>query len=160
VIPSFVNGGSKTSCYWKKKPDSAFRIGLRMRVVWAGGTMAQTLNVLHVLENLNVGGGQYYVLRHLARFDRSRIASFVCGVMPMRKDDNVEQLFNSAGATILQLEHRRPADVISRLRRLVQFIRANRIDLIHTNGNRMERIYGHAAAGLTGLPEIETLHWA
>jgi hypothetical protein len=43
---------------------------------------------------------------------------------------------------ILQLKHRRAGVFISRFRRLVGFIRAQRIDLIHTHGNRMEHLYG------------------
>src|SRR5262249_10097522 len=91
-------------------------------------------NVLHLLPNLNVGGGQYYVLRHLAEFNRERVASFLCTVLPGDEHDTVEPLFRQSGAKILHLYHRHVWQFPRNLWKLIRFIRAEHIDLIHTNG--------------------------
>jgi glycosyltransferase involved in cell wall biosynthesis len=122
-------------------------------------TVRSSINVLHILVDLNVGGGQYYVLRHLMEFDSRRVASFVCSILPASERDNMEPLFRQSGAKLLYLGHRRAWQFPGKLWELVRLIRTWQIDLIHTNNVRSEGAYGHAAALLTGVPEVETLHW-
>lgn len=109
--------------------------------------------VLHMLPDLATGGGQVILLNNIRHMDRRRVENLVCYVRP---ENDLESEFNAAGFKTYCLDHRGGRGLRTLLR-LVRLVRRERIDIIHTNNTRTDRIYGQMAALLTGVPVVNYL---
>ena len=109
--------------------------------------------ILHMLPDLATGGGQIILLNNISHMDRRRFRNLVCYVRP---ENDLESDFNAAGFQTFCLDHGAGRGIRTLLR-LVRLIRRERVDIIHTNNTRTDRIYGQMAALLTGLPVVNYL---
>lgn len=117
--------------------------------------MSRPYQVLHMLPDLQVGGGQAVLLNHIRNLSPARFEHHVCSVQPLL---DMEQAFRDAGARVHCLELRRRRDVPRALVRLLRLVRTLRIDLIHTNNTRLDRRFGECAGTLRRRPVVNTLH--
>ena len=117
-------------------------------------TPVRPVRVLHLLPDLAIGGGQTIVLNHLRHADRDR---YDVRVAELRSGGELTADFVAVtGRQPLALHYDgtgRPAAV----RRLVELMRANRVDLLHVHSDT-DRKLGHAAALMTGIPVVGHLH--
>jgi glycosyltransferase involved in cell wall biosynthesis len=117
-------------------------------------TPVRPVRVLHLLPDLAIGGGQTIVLNHLRHADRDR---YDVRVAELRSGGELTADFVAVtGRQPLALHYDgtgRPAAV----RRLVELLRANRVDLLHVHSDT-DRKLGHAAALMTGIPVVGHLH--
>ena len=117
--------------------------------------MSRPYQVLHMLPDLQVGGGQTLLLSHIRNLSPSRFEHHVCSVKPLL---DMEEAFHDAGARVHCLDLRRRRDVPRALVRLLRLVRTLRIDLIHTNNTRLDRRFGECAGTLRRRPVVNTLH--
>ncbi len=115
------------------------------------------IRVLHMLPDLELGGGQLLLLRNLSAMDRAEFSHVVCTVWPR---GNMHEQYRAAGIEVETLGLRSPAGMPAALLRLRRLIRDRRIDLIHTNNTGSDRMFGQAAALLCRKPLVNTLHSA
>lgn len=116
--------------------------------------MAETHRILHMLPDLQTGGGQSLILNNISHMDKSRFRNIVCYVRP---ENDFEQAFLDAGIETFCLDHR-PGHGLRTLLRLVRLIRRQRIEIVHTNNTRTDRVYGQMAALLCRVPVVNNLH--
>lgn len=116
--------------------------------------MSRPFRILHVLPDLQMGGGQLVVLRSIKYMDKARFRNQVCYLC---EDHGMEADFVEADARPVCLGYRKGRRVRT-LWRLIRLIRTERIDLIHTNNTPLDRTYGQLAAILCGVPLVNTLH--
>jgi len=113
------------------------------------------IRVLHMLPDLDLGGGQLLLLRNLSAMDRAEFSHVVCTVWPR---GSMHEQFRAAGIDVETLALRSPAGMPAALLRLRRIIRDRDIDLIHTNNTGSDRLFGQAAALLCRKPLVNTLH--
>lgn len=113
------------------------------------------IRVLHMLPDLELGGGQLLLLRNVSAMDRSEFSHVVCGV---RAAGTMHEQFRAAGLELHTLGLRSPAGMPAALHRLVRIVRDRGIDLIHTNNTGTDRLFGQAAALVCGRPVVNSLH--
>lgn len=107
------------------------------------------MNILHLIENLDIGGAQTRLLNDLRLLDHKKFHNIVCSLTPGgRLAEEIEKLgiktFVLAGAF----------NLLS-LTRLVRIIRQNCIDVIHTQLFFTD-LYGRLAGKITRVPFIVT----
>lgn len=120
---------------------------------------AGATRVLHVLPDLQIGGGQTIVLNHLRHADLRR---FHITVAMLRSDvpggDALLGEFNDTlGRPVVDLAHGTEAGDLAVVRKLVRIIRRDDIDLIHVHSD-VDRKLGQVAGLLTGTPVVGHLH--
>jgi len=86
--------------------------------------------------------------------DPSRFEHLVCYVSPPQ---TLEPAFRQSGFEPVCLHHAGPLTSVRTLFRLLRLVRERGVDVVHTH-SREDRFYGQAAALLTGLPAVNTLH--
>jgi glycosyltransferase involved in cell wall biosynthesis len=129
-----------------------------MTVAGANGRVAMTQEmarsrVLHVLPDLQIGGGQTIVLNHILHADRDRFDLGVCYLGP---DDDMRPAFVAAGVVPVHLGHRAgsgPRTVAA----LARMIRREQVDVVHVHSD-IDRKYGQLASLLAGVPVVGHLH--
>lgn len=112
-------------------------------------------NILHLLPDLSMGGGQQVVLNTVRHTNRQRFAHHV-GYF-LQASDMAEQ-FTREGAKPWHFAHRgwtSAPEILSRLRR---FVRREHIDLVHIQGTRVDKFYGETTGLLCRIPVVRTLH--
>ncbi len=110
-----------------------------------------TIDVLHVLPDLKVGGGQQVVLDAVRSGDRTRFRYHIAHIFP---DDEMGDGFRDIGVDTVCVGGRSP---VSAVRRLVGLVGDLSVDLLHVH-SPLDRKYGHAAALLARKPVISHLH--
>ena len=111
--------------------------------------------VLHILPDLQIGGGQTIVLNGLRYADRSRFSHAVCYLL---EDDEMLPAFVEAGYPPCRVPHR-DGRGLATVQALSKLIRSEHIDLIHLHSD-LDRTYGQPAALLTRTPVVSHLHGA
>jgi glycosyltransferase involved in cell wall biosynthesis len=109
--------------------------------------------VLHILPDLQIGGGQTIVLNGVRDLDRTRFDPIVCYLFD---DDEMADSFARVGCPPRRIEHR-PGRGAATVVQLVRLIRDEKIDLLHVH-SQPDRLYGQLAALLTGVPVVGQLH--
>ncbi|MCB9897819.1 MAG: glycosyltransferase [Planctomycetes bacterium] len=110
------------------------------------------VRVLHVLPDLATGGGQQVLLRHVSAGDAARVLHHVAWFGTAR---DLSEPLRAAGATLHDLSGTRGLGAFGALRDVA---RAEQVDLLHTNGTPVDRLFGHLVAWRLGLPAVTTLH--
>ena len=118
--------------------------------------MTQPIRVLHVMNDLRVGGGQQLVLNIMRSADPARVRPGIAHVEPA---DEMSEVFRSAGFEPVPLGRRSRADAPAALGRLVRLIRRERIDLLHAHSS-IDKHYSLMAGFLTRVPVVLHLHMA
>jgi len=116
--------------------------------------MTEPIRVLHVMNDLRVGGGQQLVLNIMRRVDPERIRSGIAYVEPA---DEMSTAFRSAGFEPVALGRRSRSDAPAALWRLVRLIRRERIDMLHAHSS-IDKHYSLMAGFLTRVPVVIHLH--
>lgn len=114
------------------------------------GHQKNLTRVLHVMNNLAVGGGQFVVL-NCAKYAGADFEVFVAAVEPPM---DLEQKFREIG---IQPYLPVGSSELRRVLSLVHYIRVNDIDIVHVHSG-LDRKCGHLAALLTGRPVVSHLH--
>ncbi len=109
--------------------------------------------VLHVLPDLQIGGGQTIVLNGVRRADRRVWQPYVCQLLDA---DEMAPSFREAGCPPMAVHHRRGLGAVT-VAKLARLIRALHIDLVHVH-SPLDRLYGLPAALVTGTPAVAQLH--
>lgn len=113
------------------------------------------VRVLHLLPDLQVGGGQTVVLNQLLGTDRERFEIEVAALVargPVGAD-----LASASGAPVVDLGQRGLFGAPAAVKRLVQHLRRHDVDLLHVHSDR-DRKVGQLAALVTGVPVVGHLH--
>lgn len=113
------------------------------------------LKILHTLPDLQMGGGQMLLLRHLQHMDRERFEQHVCFFLPA---DDLRERFDAIGVSTHFIPHRGFRHALGCLGQLVACVNELGIQLIHCNGTTIDKLYGQTAAFRTGLPVLNSLH--
>lgn len=125
-----------------------------MTVATEPRTAAKT-KVLHLLPDVQVGGGQTVVLNQLLATDRDR---FEVRVAALDARGTVgDDLAAASGAPVLDLGVRRAADVPKAVWRLAAKLRDDDVAILHVHSDRDRKI-GQAAALLARVPVVGHLH--
>ena len=113
--------------------------------------------VLHTLPDLQLGGGQLVVLAQIKHADRKRFRHVVCAI---RDSGDMGGRFEDAGTEVITLGAGGVLSVPGAIGRLSREIRARSVDIVHTNNTAIDRLVGQRAAAKTGVPVVNTCHWA
>ncbi len=116
----------------------------------------EKINVLHVLQNSNVGGVQQQLLSILRAYDRDLVQPVVCSFKPI---GGIGEQIMKSGIDVVSLgverHHRFSFEIIFGLYRLMK---QRRIHVVRTHRYRAN-FYGRIAAGLARVPVvIPSLH--
>jgi glycosyltransferase involved in cell wall biosynthesis len=111
--------------------------------------------ILHTLPDFALGGGQMLLLRNLLEMNNK--ADFKHCVYGFA-DGPMAQSFKDAGIATYVGPKAKTANVP--LADLVQRIRSDAVNLIHTNNTPVDFLAGHAAAMFMRLPVVNTFHAA
>jgi glycosyltransferase involved in cell wall biosynthesis len=120
----------------------------------AASSSSATVRVLHMLPDLQVGGGQQLLLRNITAMD-GRFAHHVCAIRPA---GGMEDQFAAAGVRIVHLDLRAPWQVPGRIAHLARAVRHLGIDVIHTNNTGIDKLFGQIAALACRVPVVNTVH--
>lgn len=111
--------------------------------------------VLHLLPDLQVGGGQTVVLTQLRATNRER---FVVRTAALDARGPVgADLEAASGSPVVDLGQRGPVGTPIAVKRLAERLRADHVDLLHVHSDR-DRKVGQLAALFTGVPVVGHLH--
>jgi glycosyltransferase involved in cell wall biosynthesis len=111
------------------------------------------VKVLHLLPDLQIGGGQTIVLNGLRYADLDHVDPIVCYLDPA---DDMVPPFTDAGYPPRRIAHE-PGRGLLTVAKLVRLIRDERVDVIHVHSD-LDRTYGQLAALVTGIPVVSHLH--
>ena len=116
------------------------------------GGVGAPRTVLHVLPDLQIGGGQTIVLQGLQHLDPSRYRTVV---VTLTDDRNaLTGAFRDAGATVVELSTGTgPRSALA----LRQVLAEQRVDVVQTH-NDLDRKVAQPVAALTGTPVVGHLH--
>jgi glycosyltransferase involved in cell wall biosynthesis len=117
--------------------------------------MTRPVRVLHVLPDLDMGGGQQVLRRTLQCMDRERFRHFICYFLP---NHQMKEAFRAAGAAVTYLPHVGAWSWFRSLPGILRLVRRERIDVIHINGTPIDKLHGQLAALLCRKPVVSTLH--
>lgn len=117
--------------------------------------MPEPVRVLHMLPDLEVGGGQELLLRNIGALDPSHAMSFVCTVRP---HGTMRARFARTGIPIIDLGMRQAADLPRAAARAIHAARRLGIDVVHTNNTGPDKLMGMIAALAAGRPVVNTIH--
>lgn len=110
---------------------------------------APVLRVVHVIHRLAVGGTEYNVVKLVNNLDRTRFAPVLCSLGTA--DDEARPLLESD--VPLWEFHRHPGKDFRLVRMLMDHLRSERIDVLHSH-NWSTFFYSVLAARLAGTPVI------
>ncbi|MGD9753449.1 MAG: glycosyltransferase [Acidimicrobiia bacterium] len=112
--------------------------------------------VLHLLPDLQRGGGQLVAYELAVRVDRTRFQPFVARLRP---PDDLCERFAAAGVPVLAFEQ--GGGMVAAAIALARQVRNHRIDVLHVHSDA-DRKVGQIAALVTGTPVVGHLHspWA
>jgi len=113
------------------------------------------LRILHTLPDLQTGGGQMVLLRHLRHMDPERYEHHVCFFLPA---DDMRAQFEEIGVATHYIPHRGWRHIRSCLNQLSKCVDELDIRLIHSNGTTIDKLYGQIAALRAGIPLLNSLH--
>ncbi|HEX8172612.1 MAG TPA: glycosyltransferase [Thermoanaerobaculia bacterium] len=119
--------------------------------------MTRRIRLLWLLDSLNVGGAEALTVSFARNIDRARYELFVCYLKSIEGSPIEEQL-RAAGATVVKIGARNLRDLAA-FRRLLRFVRDEKIDLIHAHLT-YSAIWASLVARLTRVPALATLHVA
>lgn len=125
----------------------------------AAATLAQPerTRLLWLIDSLTVGGAESLVVPFARNLDRSQFdLTIVC--LATIAGNAIESLLRDEGVPVEKLGARNLRDLAA-FRRLVRILRERRIELLHAHLTYAS-IWGAAAARLTGVPYVATLHVA
>lgn len=108
--------------------------------------------VMHVLPDLQIGGGQTIVLQGLRHLDAERYRTVVVTLTADRNE--MTTAFREAGATVVELTTGTSPRSALALRRLIA---DEHVDLVQTH-NDVDRKVAQPVAALTGTPVVGHLH--
>jgi glycosyltransferase involved in cell wall biosynthesis len=115
------------------------------------------LKVLHIIKTLGLGGAETNLLNLTAAFDSKDIESHIA----YSHGGENEGRFKNAGARLFKYaegQHKiKSLQTFGIVACLVRYIRANRIDIVHTH-NSNAQVWGCLAAKLTGVKLVEHVH--
>ncbi|MBR2722502.1 MAG: glycosyltransferase [Clostridia bacterium] len=108
------------------------------------------MKVLHVISDENIGGAGVLLTTLLRNLDRARVES----VVALPKNSLLRGRIEALRIPVRPLTH--PCSRLSpaSMRELVQVVREETVDLVHTNAS----LAGRAAGRLCGIPVIHTRH--
>lgn len=115
---------------------------------------AERRTVLHVMPDLQVGGGQTIILQGLRHLDPERVRTVVAYLDA--SGDQMVAAYEAAGAEVVCVDHR-PRRGPATVRRLRSLIREHRADVVQTHSD-IDRKFGQLAALGTGVPVVGHLH--
>ena len=119
--------------------------------------MTDRINILHMLPDLQIGGGQTLLLENIRTLDAACFRHTVCHVWPR---DEMGERFRAAGAAIVDLGLRSPRSEPAAVLRLIRTAGDRRIDLVHSNNTPEDLRLGVLLSRLRRLPLAITLHGA
>jgi glycosyltransferase involved in cell wall biosynthesis len=93
--------------------------------------------------------------RTIQHLDRERFEHRVAYLMP---NEQLRDSFRAIGVEPVHLPHRGVAGAAGTIRRLVRYLRSERIELVHANHTIDYVLFG-IAAQLCGIPVVASLHW-
>jgi glycosyltransferase involved in cell wall biosynthesis/LmbE family N-acetylglucosaminyl deacetylase len=120
----------------------------------AAPSATRPVRILHMLPDLQVGGGQQLLLRNISALD-GRFAHHVCAIKP---GSGMEDHFAAAGVRLVRLEMCRPWQLPRCILDLIRAARHHGIDIIHTNNTGIDKLCGQIAGLICRLPVINTVH--
>ena len=106
--------------------------------------------VLHLLPDLEVGGGQVLVLRTLGAMP-AEVRHVVCAL----RDGALRPAYERAGIDVEIVGGGGPLRALGRTARVA---RHHRAELVHTNHTATERVIGQATGLLDRMPVVNTFH--
>ena len=115
-----------------------------------------SIRVLHMLPDLRLGGGQMLLLRNIEAMRPLGVESGVCAVW-RDEGPTMTPRFKEAGIPVFSLKMRRSRLPIT-IWKLVDFVRENKIDLIHTNNTGWDRRLGVIAGRIASVPVVNSFH--
>ena len=113
------------------------------------------VRILHMLPDLDMGGGQQLLRCLLEGMDRARFAHCICYFRP---NHEMRDLFEAVGASVQYVPHEGRRSWFRTLPAVVRLIRDHQIDIVHINGTPLDKLHGQLAALLCRKPVVSTLH--
>lgn len=110
--------------------------------------------VLHVIQDLQTGGGQKLVLDLLRHMDPGRVRVVVAYLRP---DHAMREQYERAGIPTVCLGHEGGATSARTLARLVRLVRTYRPDVMHAHSS-LDKHYAQVTGLLCGVPVVNHLH--
>lgn len=118
-------------------------------------TAAAPLRILHVLPDLDRGGGQQVLRRMIQGTTAGRFVHHVCYFLPSHE---LRPGFEDAGAIVHYLPRESAWSFVRLLPALIRLVREEAIDIVHINGTPVDKVYGQLTALLCRRPLVSTLH--
>jgi glycosyltransferase involved in cell wall biosynthesis len=113
--------------------------------------------LLWLIDSLTVGGAENLVIPFERAIDRSRIELSICCLATI-EGNAIEEQLRRGRAPLVNLGARSLRDV-GAFRRLLRFVREQRIDVIHAHLT-YAAIWAAVVSRITGIPSVATLHVA
>lgn len=116
--------------------------------------MTEPIRVLHVMNDLRMGGGQQLVLNIMRSVDPVRVRPSICYVQPAQE---MEDTFREAGFRPVSLGHERRLHTVRTTLRLMRLIRRDRIQVLHAHSS-IDKHFAQLAGILSRVPVVNHLH--
>src|ERR1043166_6437744 len=142
-LPAEVRGDVPSTPEVSREESSSVRSAVQTR---------ERIRLLWLIDSFNMGGAVSLVMPFVRGIDGERYDLFICCLTTI--GDNV----NARDLDVVNLGARNLRDVRA-FRRLLRFIRENRIDLIHAH-LAYAATWAALASRITGVPSVATLHVA
>ena len=113
------------------------------------------MRILHVLPDLQMGGGQKVVLQSIEYLDKKRFINTVCYFYPQ---DEMKPQFQQQGIPLQLFTHKAWWSFPKVLWAMIRFVQKQQMDLIHIQGTPIDKLYGQLVAFFCRLPVVRTLH--
>lgn len=110
------------------------------------------IRVAHILDTPGPGGAENVLISLVRDLDPTQFESYVC----VREQSWMHQQLGNGQIKYHFLTDARALD-LRLLRKLVAFIKSNKIDIVHSHEFFMN-VYGTAAASVAGIPGVATIH--
>ena len=115
------------------------------------------MRILWLIDTLHMGGAESLVLPFAKRLDRTQYELFICS-MGTIGTNALEAELRESGIPVTNLGARNLRDVRA-FRRLLKFVREQRIDLVHAHLT-YSAIWSALLSRITGIPSVASLHVA
>lgn len=113
------------------------------------------LRILHVLPDLDMGGGQQVLRRAIEGMDSARFEHVICYFEP---NHIMRSAFQAAGANVHFLPYESWWSWPRTLAGVASLIRRESIDIVHINGTPIDKLHGQLSALTMRRPVVSTLH--
>lgn len=113
------------------------------------------VRVLHLLPDLQMGGGQQVLQRHIEAMSSEYVEHHVASFLPA---DEMAPAFRKAGAILHPLGPWSWLTAPVVLVKLIRLIGRESIDVLHTNGTPVDLLHGLLASLMSRVPHVTTLH--